>query len=116
MSDSVPSWWTTDAGMSADSFGRWHDDYERGRPGWPREAVDVVGLALQGAAPGVGEGLGDRVGGGGQPRGLAAVDHQGGRLDGGQASGRQGEVADDLGVVDEGVRDRLLRGPERRRR
>ena len=26
-------------------FGRWHADYERGRPGWPAEVVDVPGLA-----------------------------------------------------------------------
>ena len=25
--------------------GHWHDDYERGRPGWPSEALEVVELA-----------------------------------------------------------------------
>jgi hypothetical protein len=23
---------------------RWHDDYERGRPGWPPKVVDIPGL------------------------------------------------------------------------
>jgi SAM-dependent methyltransferase len=26
------------------SYDRWHEDYERGRPGWPPEALDVPGL------------------------------------------------------------------------
>jgi SAM-dependent methyltransferase len=26
------------------SYDRWHDDYERGRPGWPPEVVDLPGL------------------------------------------------------------------------
>jgi SAM-dependent methyltransferase len=26
------------------SYARWHEDYERGRPGWPPEVVDVAGL------------------------------------------------------------------------
>ena len=31
--------------MPAGSLDRWPDDYERGRPGWPREAVDIPDLA-----------------------------------------------------------------------
>jgi hypothetical protein len=42
--------------------------------------VHVVGLPLKGAAAGVGESVGDRVGAGAQPRGLAPVDDQGGAL------------------------------------
>ena len=53
-----------------------------------RRRVDVVGLALQGAALRVGEGGGDRLGRRGQPRGLPAVNHQGGGLDGGEPPGR----------------------------
>ena len=30
--------------MPAGSLDRWPEDYERGRPGWPREAVDLPGL------------------------------------------------------------------------
>jgi len=30
--------------MPAGSFDRWPEDYERGRPGWPPEVVDVPGL------------------------------------------------------------------------
>ena len=30
--------------MPTGSLDRWPDDYERGRPGWPREAVDLAGL------------------------------------------------------------------------
>jgi SAM-dependent methyltransferase len=42
-SSSLPSTsgWTLPSG----SLDRWPDDYERGRPGWPPEAVDVPGVA-----------------------------------------------------------------------
>jgi SAM-dependent methyltransferase len=31
--------------MPAGSLGRWPEDYERGRPGWPPEVVDIPGLS-----------------------------------------------------------------------
>jgi SAM-dependent methyltransferase len=35
---------STSWSLPAGSFDRWPDDYERGRPGWPPEVVDVPGL------------------------------------------------------------------------
>jgi SAM-dependent methyltransferase len=36
----------------------WHEDYERGRPGWPRAVLDVPGLASAGAVVELGAGTG----------------------------------------------------------
>jgi len=36
----------------------WHEDYERGRPGWPRAVLDVPGLASASAVVEVGAGTG----------------------------------------------------------
>src|SRR6266516_2317387 len=35
---------TTSWSMPAGSLDRWPEDYERGRPGWPPEVVDIPGL------------------------------------------------------------------------
>jgi len=40
------------------NLGRWHDDYERGRPGWPAEVVDVPGLPSTATVLEVGAGTG----------------------------------------------------------
>ena len=37
---------------------QWHDDYERGRPGWPRAVLDVLGLASESAVVELGAGTG----------------------------------------------------------
>jgi hypothetical protein len=77
--------------------------------------VDVVGLVGQGAALAVGQRLGQ---GGGraaeEPPAGAAVDDQGRLLGRRRQLGRQRQVAGDLGVVGEGVGDRLQPGAERR--
>jgi SAM-dependent methyltransferase len=39
MSDRSTTWWLPASGE------RWADDYERGRPGWPAEAVDIPELS-----------------------------------------------------------------------
>jgi SAM-dependent methyltransferase len=36
----------------------WHEDYERGRPGWPREVLDVAALASSSAVVELGAGTG----------------------------------------------------------
>jgi SAM-dependent methyltransferase len=38
--------------------GHWHDDYERGRPGWPPEVLDVVGLPPSATVLDLGAGTG----------------------------------------------------------
>lgn len=38
--------------------GHWHEDYERGRPGWPTEVLDVVGLPATATVLEVGAGTG----------------------------------------------------------
>ena len=40
------------------SLDRWPEDYERGRPGWPREAVDVPGLPAEATVLELGAGTG----------------------------------------------------------
>jgi SAM-dependent methyltransferase len=37
--------WQPNWSMPAGSLDRWPEDYERGRPGWPPEAVDIPGLS-----------------------------------------------------------------------
>jgi SAM-dependent methyltransferase len=44
--------------MPAGSGDRWADDYERGRPGWPAEVVDVPGLSPRSAVLDLGAGTG----------------------------------------------------------
>jgi SAM-dependent methyltransferase len=44
--------------MPAGSGDRWAEDYERGRPGWPVEAVDVAGLAASSVVADLGAGTG----------------------------------------------------------
>jgi predicted methyltransferase len=44
--------------MPAGSGDRWADDYERGRPGWPPEVVDVPGLAPSASVLDLGAGTG----------------------------------------------------------
>jgi SAM-dependent methyltransferase len=44
--------------MPAGSLDRWPADYERGRPGWPREVVEVAGLPSTATALDVGAGTG----------------------------------------------------------
>jgi 16S rRNA A1518/A1519 N6-dimethyltransferase RsmA/KsgA/DIM1 with predicted DNA glycosylase/AP lyase activity len=31
--------------MPTGSLDRWPEDYERGRPGWPHEVVDIAGVS-----------------------------------------------------------------------
>jgi len=45
-------------GMPAGSGDRWPDDYERGRPGWPREAVELAGLPSSATVLDLGAGTG----------------------------------------------------------
>ena len=45
-------------GMPAGSRDRWPDDYERGRPGWPSEAVDLAGLPSTATVLDLGAGTG----------------------------------------------------------
>ncbi len=40
------------------NLGRWHDEYERGRPGWPAEVVDIPGLPSTATVLEVGAGTG----------------------------------------------------------
>jgi SAM-dependent methyltransferase len=55
-------WVVTAAGTSwslpKGSLERWPEDYERGRPGWPPEVVDVVGLPLAATVVDLGAGTG----------------------------------------------------------
>lgn len=44
--------------MPAGSLDRWPADYERGRPGWPAEVVDVVGLSPASSVLELGAGTG----------------------------------------------------------
>ena len=44
--------------MPAGSGDRWPDDYERGRPGWPREAVELAGLPSSATVLDLGAGTG----------------------------------------------------------
>jgi SAM-dependent methyltransferase len=44
--------------MPSGSLGRWPEDYERGRPGWPPEVVDVAGLPGAASALDLGAGTG----------------------------------------------------------
>lgn len=44
--------------MPAGSLGRWPEDYERGRPGWPPEVVDVAGLPRSASVLELGAGTG----------------------------------------------------------
>ncbi len=44
--------------MPAGSRDRWPEDYERGRPGWPREAVDAPGLQREATVLELGAGTG----------------------------------------------------------
>jgi len=44
--------------MPVGSLDRWPDDYERGRPGWPREVVDVAGLPRSATVLDLGAGTG----------------------------------------------------------
>jgi len=44
--------------MPSGSGDRWPDDYERGRPGWPRAAVDVADLSSRATVVDVGAGTG----------------------------------------------------------
>lgn len=50
----APTGWSLPAG----SLDRWPHDYERGRPGWPPEVVDVPGLAPAATALELGAGTG----------------------------------------------------------
>jgi len=50
----VPDTWS----MPAGSLDRWPEDYERGRPGWPPEVVDVPGLPRSATALDLGAGTG----------------------------------------------------------
>jgi SAM-dependent methyltransferase len=38
--------------------GHWHEDYERGRPGWPKEVIDVAGLPPSAVVLDLGAGTG----------------------------------------------------------
>ena len=40
------------------SYDRWHEDYERGRPGWPSEVLDLPGLAPTATVLDLGAGTG----------------------------------------------------------
>ena len=44
--------------MPAGSLDRWPDDYERGRPGWPREVVEIPGLSPTATVLDLGAGTG----------------------------------------------------------
>jgi SAM-dependent methyltransferase len=44
--------------MPAGSLDRWPDDYERGRPGWPPEVIDIPGLAPTATVLDLGAGTG----------------------------------------------------------
>jgi len=44
--------------MPTGSLDRWPEDYERGRPGWPPEAVDVAGVPAEATVLEVGAGTG----------------------------------------------------------
>ena len=44
--------------MPSGSFDRWPDDYERGRPGWPREVVEIPGLPAAASVLDLGAGTG----------------------------------------------------------
>jgi SAM-dependent methyltransferase len=50
----MPTSWTMPAGSSD----RWPDDYERGRPGWPPDVVDVPGLPSSATVLDLGAGTG----------------------------------------------------------
>src|SRR5438874_7103964 len=49
---------TTSWSMPAGSVDRWPDDYERGRPGWPREILDLPGLPSAATVLDLGAGTG----------------------------------------------------------
>ena len=44
--------------MPAGSLDRWPEDYERGRPGWPPEVVDLPGLPRTATVLDLGAGTG----------------------------------------------------------
>jgi len=44
--------------MPSGSVDRWPDDYERGRPGWPREVVEIPGLPAAASVLDLGAGTG----------------------------------------------------------
>jgi ubiquinone/menaquinone biosynthesis C-methylase UbiE len=44
--------------MPTGSLDRWPADYERGRPGWPREVIDVASVPSTATALDVGKGTG----------------------------------------------------------
>src|SRR5260370_11471886 len=75
---------------------------------------DVVGLTGEGAALCMGEGVRDRLCGVAQPWGLPAVNDERGDWDSGYPLGRQREVSGEDGVVDERMRQSLLRRPKSR--
>lgn len=50
----MPTTWS----MPAGSLDRWPDDYERGRPGWPPEVVDIPGLPSAATVLDLGAGTG----------------------------------------------------------
>src|ERR671923_1069516 len=49
---------STSWSLPAGSLDRWPEDYERGRPGWPPEVVDVPGLPATATVLELGAGTG----------------------------------------------------------
>jgi len=54
----VPETWRPNWAMPAGSLDRWPEDYERGRPGWPRGVVEIVEVAPTATVLDLGAGTG----------------------------------------------------------
>jgi SAM-dependent methyltransferase len=57
----MPEAWRSNWSMPAGSGERWAEDYERGRPGWPRDVLDIV-EAARGKVLDLGAGTGKLTG------------------------------------------------------